>query len=49
MTRIPLMCRSATTFTTGRSTEMHWSDLQRLVDCGHGVYLASGASATAPL
>ncbi len=46
MTRIPLMCRSATTFSVSGAfdRDAFGAHLQRLVDCGHGVYLASGAS-----
>src|ERR1700739_81038 len=46
MTRIPLICRSATTFSVSGAfdRDAFGAHLQRLVDCGHGVYLASGAS-----
>jgi 4-hydroxy-tetrahydrodipicolinate synthase len=46
MTRIPLICRSATTFGASGTFDQDSfaAHLQRLVDCGHGVYLASGAS-----
>jgi dihydrodipicolinate synthase/N-acetylneuraminate lyase len=43
---IPLICRTATTFSPsgGLDPEAFEAHLQRLVDAGHGVYLASGAS-----
>jgi dihydrodipicolinate synthase/N-acetylneuraminate lyase len=46
MTRIPLICRSATTFGVSGAFDQDsfGAHLQRLADCGHGVYLASGAS-----